>query len=544
MRSFAWPLGLGALLLVAGTVGCGSSSPSTNETPEGGASTDASHPTGSKDATSDGEAFDATGPTDGRAGDGGSTDGGETDTGASPPADAYTPPPGMPIDAGPTMPGTITVDPSTTVGTVPAHFVGLSYEKSELPTGLFRGSDAALVAMLQLVGPGILRVGGNSVDRTQWYAAPTTDGAAASTITTDDVDNLSAFAKAAGWPVIYGLDMKLSSPDVAAEEAQYTATSLGAYLEGFEIGNEPDLYTSTALSSTWSYSIFKTQWSDFASSILTSAGAKTPLTGPASAADYSTWTVPFAADEGSKIGLLTQHYYRANGQLASSTVAALLTPDSNLDKELQALGTAATSAGIAGGYRLSECNSYYNGGAPNVSDAFGTALWVIDFMFQNAENGSAGINLHGGGDGPGYTPIADDSNGNVVGARPEFYGVLLFALAGQGPVYKTTVSVQGGLNVSAYAVRSTDGSTNVVVVSKDATNGIHATIDLGTSVATAGVTYLQGPSLDATTGVTLGAAAIDPSGSFSPEGPIPLTVSGTSVTVDVPAASAALIHAK
>jgi hypothetical protein len=241
--------------------------------------------------------------------------------------------------------------------------------------------------------------------------------------------------------------------------------------------------------------------------------------------------------------LLTQHYYRGNGQLASSTVTELLTPDSNLDTELDALDNAAKGANIPGGYRLSECNSYYNGGAPNESDAFGTALWAIDFLFQNAAHGSSGVNLHGGGNGPGYTPIAD-SNGAVVGARPELYGVLLFALAGQGTLYKTTVSVSEDLNVTAYAVGAADGSTNVIVVSKDANSGVRATIDVGVPIATAGVTYLQGPSLDATTGITLGGAAIEPSGTFSPSGPIPLAVSGTTVTVDVPAASAALIHVK
>jgi hypothetical protein len=466
------------------------------------------------------------------------------DAGA-PGTDAALPlPPGVPIDAGATVTGTITVDPSTQVGAIPAGFVGFSYEKTQMTSGLFAGGDAALISLFKLVGPGLLRIGGNSVDRTEWYSAPSSDGSASATITTGEVDALAAFAKASGWKVVYGVDMKLSNPSLAADEATYVVGALGAALYGLEIGNEPDLYSSTVLSPSWSYSAFTAQWGQFASAILGAAGQATPLTGPASAANYSSWTVPFAADDGSQIQLLTQHYYRGNGQLASSTVDALLTPDPNLGKELDALDQAAKGANIKGGYRLAECNSYYNGGAPNVSDAYGTALWVIDFLFQNAQHGSAGVNLHGGGNGPGYTPIAD-SSGSVVGARPEFYGVLLFALAGQGPLYKTTVTISGGLNVAAYAVGAPDGSTNVIVVSKDASQGVHATVDVGAAVTTAGVTYLQGPSLDATDGVTLAATAIDPSGSFAPtNGPVPLKTSGTTVTVDVPAASAALIHAK
>ena len=50
--------------------------------------------------------------------------------------------------------------------------------------------------------------------------------------------------------------------------------------------------------------------------------------------------------------------------------------------------------GFGRGYRLSECNSFYNGGASGVSDAYGTALWAIDFLFLNAQYGSAGTNFH------------------------------------------------------------------------------------------------------------------------------------------------------
>src|ERR1700689_4482042 len=77
----------------------------------------------------DGSAADAAlseaGPSDDATG---STGGGDSaiTMDATPPL-----PPGTPIDAGPTIPGTITVDPSTQVGTIPPAFLGLSYEKSE-----------------------------------------------------------------------------------------------------------------------------------------------------------------------------------------------------------------------------------------------------------------------------------------------------------------------------------------------------------------------------------------------------------------------------
>jgi hypothetical protein len=449
------------------------------------------------------------------------------------------------VDAGPIAAATITVDPATKLGTIGPGYVGLSYEKSKLQQGFFRGDNAALVAMLQLLGPSLLRIGGNSVDETVWQTfdagAPAPDAAAPTTITTSDVDGLAALAKAAGWKVLYGVNMKLSSPSVADSEATYAAGSLGGALYGFEIGNECDLYTTVASSpGAWTYTAFKDDWEQFASAI--HAGVPgAPMTGPASASHYATWTVPFAADEAKAIQLLTQHYYVANGQNATSTIALLLQPDPALVTELQALSAAATSSAIPDHYRLSECNSFYNGGAPSVSDAYGTALWAIDFLFTNVRYGSTGANFHGGGDGTGYTPIADE-NGSVVGARPIFYGMLLFAKAGQGSMLETT----GGpsmLDFSSYAVGA-GAQTSVVLSNKDTTTTVHATVDVGAAITSAGTTRLAGPSLSATTGVTLGGAVIGADGSWSPAAPEVLATSGSTFTVDVPPASAVLVVAK
>ena len=98
------------------------------------------------------------------------------------------------------------------------------------------------------------------------------------------------------------------------------------------------------------------------------------------------------------------------------------------------LGPGAEQLGIP--YRISECNSYFNGGAFGVSDSYASSLWVIDFLFHVALGGATGVNMHGGGNSPGYTPIADN-DGGVVEARPVYYGMLLFTLAGPGTILET-----------------------------------------------------------------------------------------------------------
>ena len=411
--------------------------------------------------------------------------------------------------------------------------------------GFFEGSNAAAIAMFKLLGPGVLRVGANSVDRSSWNGNDAGTSPPQSNTSQADVDALAAFAKAAGWTVLYGLNMKTSTPAYAANEAAYAANALGSSLYGFEIGNEPDLYTSTRGSpSSWSYSIFKSQWEPFATAIRGSgAGASAPFTGPASSYNYKGYTVPFAGDEGKNLVLLTQHYYRADGSLPTSTIDELLAPDPNLVTELKALSSAATSNGIPRAYRCSECNSFYNGGAPGVSDGYGTALWAIDFLFRNAENGSSGVNFHGGGDGAGYTPIANSSSGMVEGARPVYYGMLLFTLAGSGPVVATQVSGTSSINFTAYAVTPSDGSTRVVLVNKDATATVRATIDVGRTVSGAPVTRLQGPSLDATSGLTIGGTPVTPMGTWSPGPPEYACSTGNQPTVDVPPASAVVVRA-
>ena len=84
-------------------------------------------------------------------------------------------------------------------------------------------------------------------------------------------------------------------------------------------------------------------------------------------------------------------------EAATSTIDLLLSPDPDLAQILTALKEAASTNQITRGYRMAEANSFYNGGAPGISDAFGTALWALEFCFTLAENGATGVNFHGGG---------------------------------------------------------------------------------------------------------------------------------------------------
>jgi hypothetical protein len=449
---------------------------------------------------------------------------------------------GTTVDALPPVPVTIGVDHGTTVATLAPGFIGLSYEKGTLPTQLFSAGNAPLIALLQRLGPSLLRIGGNSVDETSWNGAGA--GGVTGQIAPADVDRLAGFAKAAGWHVLYGVNMGSSATPTTAtgDESAYAAQALGGALYGLEIGNEVDLYKGKYRPATYSFATFQGEWQAYAAAIRARVAGVT-LTGPASASHFDTWTIPFAAAEGTQIALLTQHYYLANGMLPTSDIPKLLAPNPGLTPELTQLVTAASKAKISGGARLAECNSFYNGGAPNVSDSFASALWVIDFAFQVAAAGMNGINLHGGGSGPGYTPIANDASGKIIEARPEYYGLVLFTMAADGALRPTTV-MPTGLSLSAYAVDASDGTTALVLVNKDAAQPVEATLEIGRALTSATALALTGPSLASTKGQLLGGATVAPDGSWHPAAPRSLPVTGERVVVEIAPASALLLRAK
>jgi hypothetical protein len=455
----------------------------------------------------------------------------------------------QPTPTGPLTPASLTVTAAAT-GSIGPAFAGLSYEKSQLYGPLFTASNSDLIGMFKRLGPSVLRTGGNSVDKNVW--TPNGPGQTAGQIAPSDVDSLAAFVKAAGWTCLYGINLGgaatgATTPALAADEVAYAAQQFGSSLLGIEIGNEPDLYGDAGnyFAGNWSLSQFLTLWGQFRTAVLASMPG-VPITGPADAIHESTWTVPFGQTvTRSEITLLTQHYYRANGQLASSTGAFLITPDPALIANLAILQPAAQSIGVP--YRISECNSYYNGGSSGVSDSYASSLWVIDYLFNCVQGGASGVNFHGGGDGPGYTPIANNA-GNVTGARPEFYGILLFTLAGQGTLLTTQISA-GSLNVTAYAVKAASGGLNLIIVNKDLTQNLQLTAQLPSSAKSAkllAMTQLTSgataPDLSATAGVTLQDASVDPDGAFSPAAAYTLEPSASQLTCYVPALSAVLIQ--
>jgi hypothetical protein len=435
-------------------------------------------------------------------------------------------------------------------GSLISGFAGFSFEKTHLTDGFFTGANRPLIALFRLLGPGIVRIGANDSDNATWVptAAPVPGGRTTLNVGTADVDALADFLAATQWTTIYAVNIR-GGTGPAAAEANYAQSKLGSSLHSIEIGNELDLLYG-------SYATARTNWETVANAIR-ALSPNVEFAGPATFSNVNGFTVPFARDEASRVVMLTEHYYRGSAGSANANMATLLAADPGVVTQSTTVTAAAQANNIRDGWRWDEMNSFSSHGQPGVSDAFGSALWAIDFMLRTAQNGSAGVNFHGGGqnmdgnvcaNGPTsctrpfrYSPILE-TNSQVAAAAPLFYGMLFVSRAGTGPMLRTTVTA-GNLNFSAYTILQSDGSTNLALVNKDSANGINAVVDLGAAVTSASALYLEAPALTSTTQVTFGGAGVTAAGAWNPGPPFALPVNGNSVTVLVPPASAVLVHA-
>jgi hypothetical protein len=65
---------------------------------------------------------------------------------------------------------------------------------------VFSAESADAIGLFKLIGPSLLRIGGNSVDKTTWV--PNGAGRTSGQVSPSDIDALAGFLKATGWQVL------------------------------------------------------------------------------------------------------------------------------------------------------------------------------------------------------------------------------------------------------------------------------------------------------------------------------------------------------
>jgi hypothetical protein len=248
------------------------------------------------------------------------------------------------------------------------------------------------------------------------------------------------------------------------------------------------------------------------------------------------------------LALLAQHSYVAASSSSECSLANLQKTTTKLTDIFDTIHAAATRNSIPG-WRMDENNTCSGHGQSGLSDTLISGLWAIDTMFEVAKRGGSGVNFESDENGMDgkipfyYEPIKEDQ-GVVAQVQPEYYGMLLFTQAGTGRMVSTTVTTSAQY-FTAWAIQA-DGFASVVLNNRNDASGVNATMDLGSAVSSASAIYLEGTpagTLTAAAGnVTLAGAQVSVAGDWPRNAPYIQTVSGNTVSVYVPAASAALVR--
>jgi hypothetical protein len=402
---------------------------------------------------------------------------------------------------------------------IAADFVGLSFEMQYvLPdtNGIhfFSPKNTGLIATFKTLGIRNLRVGGNTADR------PTIP-----VPSTADVDSLFAFARAADVKVIYTLRLNQGSLAAATQMANYITRHYAGRLECFAIGNEPNVFSKE-------YAPYLAEWKRYAAQITAatnSPGAK--FCGPSTSPGHETWARDFAMEFGNRgpLGLIAQHDYPGgDARRATNAVTArdkILSPA--IDEHYAKFAANFVPAVLANGlpYRLEEANSFYDGGALDVSDTFASALWGLDYQWWWAAHGASGINFH-----TGDKVAARDENKPCryavfwtsprgFNVHPLGYALKMFSLGAQGSLLSAKVENTNDLNLAVYAVAAGPGSFLVTLINREHGPGARAAevrLDAGLANARAQLMVMSAPNGDVSskTGVTLGGAEIRDDGAW------------------------------
>ena len=449
------------------------------------------------------------------------------------------------------------MDVQQIVAPIPSDFIGLSYETKQLLPDekghyYFTAENKPLIALFRTLGVKSLRMGGNSVDTA---SVPVPAEA--------DLDNLFAFAKAAGVKVIYSVRLKDGDPASAAAIARHLHAHYADLVECFAIGNEPGYYKP--------YDVYRPKWMEIMTAIV-AVFPEAKFCGPDDNVNPElcrNLVRDFGLPHG-RLTTITQHNYPAgcayqNPKLTTPIkdlipVSAVMAREKLLSGELTSTyekvqkSMADAVAGTALTFRLSETNSLWYGGLEGASDSHASALWGVEYLYWWLGHGAAGLNFHtgdrvGGGDRAvpcRYATFVTAESGYEI--RPLSYAMKLFSLGAQGKLISIVGSQTPDPLLAAFATIDQDQTVAVTLINKahgqDAKpTDVRIALKTPSTANDAQALFLTAPQGDiaATSGLTLGGEAIRTDGGWHGK-MTPLTVSADgSVTLSLPPASAVLV---
>jgi hypothetical protein len=414
---------------------------------------------------------------------------------------------------------------------------------------------------MRLLGPGVLRIGGNSLDYSWWTSDDEQPPAwATSVVTPADLTRLRELLAITGWRVILGVDLGHFDPVRAAGEGHIAESILGSRLLGFEIGNEADDYGGSLVKlrpSTYGVNNYLQELTTYD----TKMRAATPgisLFGPDLGFPFlQAWLPVVASDKDVPFTAITQHYYPTAYSVSRGVCKGTPVPTASelLSSQVRERENTILQDLVSAGRlahretRISETNTTAScdaGGGPATSPVFASALWSLDWALRSASAGVAGINFHGylGRCLPeGVSPIcaqgyAAERRGQVI-ARPEYYGLLAARMLEGGHfVPVDTAANNASADFVAYATVQSHRTATVAI-----DNFGHESLTPRLVVPgyrRAASEYLTAPSIGSKSGVVFGRASFSSAGVLRPKQAIVPKVDGA-FHFELPPTSAVVI---
>lgn len=459
----------------------------------------------------------------------------------------------------------------------PDDYLGLGLEYKTIPqwTGPGRhGVNAPLVGLvrgLNPVGRPLVRVGGQSSDRSWWPV----HGLARPLGVTYDLTR--AWAAAARTMVasldarlMLGLNLEANRIRIPQQEARHLLAGVGSrYVSSFQLGNEPELYHTTpwyrvvngrpvpwysktgrrvfARSASYDPLAFNSEFGR----MITGLPRRVPLAGPESG--NPDWMLAFThfVTRHSRVRMLTSHAYGNSGcardpaNPAYPTISHLLSSYASRSLLAGFTGSLALAHRNGATFRVDEMGSVTCNGRAGVSNTMASALWVMDALFSLARAGVDGVNLHSYPDSDNGLFDFRRSGGRWTAAvHPLYYGALMFARAAPPGSRLLRIGSGNQEQIRAWATLGSDQQVRVLLINDTATGSraaVHAPRGYGSQLA--GLQRLRAPRVTATTGVTLGGRQFGTTSTGVLAAPVAQTVKASSgtYTIALPANSAALL---
>lgn len=443
------------------------------------------------------------------------------------------------------------IDPAQTGNAIPGTFLGLSFEWGAAKP--FMGTPAAGVNPIfrQLVAnlfensesPVIIRIGGNSTDLLPSNGAP-------------NPSELSAYSQVhqdIGADFFLSVNLGSGDPKLAGTQAQlFTQRMPIGSLKAIEIGNEPDSFsTNGRRPPSYSFNDYLAEFKKWQSTLqpLLSAGLK--VMGPSWTQASSLKNLPrFLTAESENLAVVSQHWYAGvacgDNPIASDYLLAPSASTSGAKMVASSVGLAH-SEGLP--FRVGEMNSIACNGKVGVTDTFASALWMVDSLFELANVGVDGVQIHMDTD-DNYGPFLFNVDTtqtpyrySIKIIRPEYYGMLLFQQAAPAGAKLIHVNWHEPRSVKSWATIDSQNILRITLINKDKKSGQHITLQVsGYGAGT--LTRLLAPSFESKTGISLAGLTFDGSqdgkllGTFQAES---VTPNNSTYEVQLPTASAALL---